>query len=176
MGWLRDIRQMFSFKRDISKLQQRARGSGIHYSDSNLTDIADAEMEEASRAVEHIYFASMDVLLADQAVLKSAVLGGILEDVNDTYLFGVLLEVASRSVGLPTSPGERARLHLLRHFLNYNELSLDESRERVARCAHVVESGDEIATWLVASGRRAHASGDPTLLLECHREIGRSLG
>ena len=90
-------------------------------------------------------------------------------DVNDTFLRGIISEVAENGPPLPTEPFERVNIHLLGHFIGNEDATLDEAREKVHRTTAIRDDANPTFDWVFDMGRQAYRTSDVNLLVECHR-------
>jgi hypothetical protein len=135
-----------------------------------LRDLADSEMAAADEAIDGAYLPNLRWFLShlDADRLLDAI-SHQYQDVNDTFLRGVLLELVEQRSQLPTAAFDRASLYMLRHFMRHDELTIQDARERVARSVDLWETEDpELIQSLAGMGRAAYHTRTATLLTQAH--------
>jgi hypothetical protein len=138
----------------------------------------DHELKEVARAIKDVFYANMERFLKQ---LNSDRLLGIVEggynydDVNSMFLRGIISELVERSPPLPTEPFDRVAIHLLGHFMNAEEKTLDEAREKVLRTEALYNEANQLFDRVVEMGREAYRTSRTDLLIECHKAACQSI-
>jgi hypothetical protein len=168
--WFKKVVQLLRSNMELGRLQRQAAQAGVQFGASQLRDLADAEMAAADEVIEGVYLPNVRWFLSnlDGDRLYGAITYNY-QDVNDTFLRGLLLEMVEQRESLPTPAFDRVSLYMIKHFMRYDELTLDEARERVMESVEFWSSGDaELIQSLAAMGRAAFHTHTETLLTQAH--------
>ncbi|MCW6507073.1 hypothetical protein [Lichenifustis flavocetrariae] len=84
------------------------------------------------------------------------------------------MQAIEKLPSLPTSPYDRAYLHLMRYFAT-GDTSFEEAQKRIIDVKVQIESLDRVAAWIVSQGREAATDRDDDAgyLARCFQAVER---
>ncbi|MGA9214350.1 MAG: hypothetical protein WBZ54_03540, partial [Methylocella sp.] len=132
---------------------------------------AEQEKAEVGRAIQEIYHANVARFLSEldgERLLGVMDSGVNYDDINSMFLRGMLSELVEHRPPLPTEPFDRVNIYLLAHFMQTDEITLDEAREKVHRIAVLYNEASPLFDSIVNFGRQAYRTSESDLLIRCH--------
>lgn len=96
-----------------------------------LAKAAKLEVDEAAERVWPIYQANLAKCLAQIDLMQTLESKFGYQQINDTFLWGVIAAFLSGRSQLPTDAHSRISLHMIHYFVKAEEMSLEEARSRV---------------------------------------------